>query len=246
MLRPERRPPKNRVERSPTPSAASGSQPRPHRPHREHSRRTTARHRTGVGSRVPQIDPVKKARLPRPGDTKPLIPPDRSALSCPKGQSVTREVDRDAVGDRLRGRHPRPRTDSRLNPLRQRWGTAILRDPPAEVPPLPTVTGHWRSWLARLHDTQEVTGSNPVWPTRLPPRASARGGVVFKSARSRGQCGQGDSTVSPDVTFLRFFRVAPLVSGAEMDTLLASHLPPEGLGSLLRSLPGLFSCPRRP
>lgn len=26
-------------------------------------------------------------------------------------------------------------------------------------------TGHWRSWLARLHDTQEVTGSSPVWPT---------------------------------------------------------------------------------
>ena len=25
--------------------------------------------------------------------------------------------------------------------------------------------GHWRSWLARLHDTQEVTGSTPVWPT---------------------------------------------------------------------------------
>ena len=25
--------------------------------------------------------------------------------------------------------------------------------------------GHWRSWLARLYDTQEVTGSNPVWPT---------------------------------------------------------------------------------
>ena len=22
---------------------------------------------------------------------------------------------------------------------------------------------HWRSWLARLHDTQEVTGSSPVW-----------------------------------------------------------------------------------
>ena len=26
-------------------------------------------------------------------------------------------------------------------------------------------SGHWRSWLARLYDTQEVTGSNPVWPT---------------------------------------------------------------------------------
>lgn len=26
-------------------------------------------------------------------------------------------------------------------------------------------TGDWRSWLARLHDTQEVTGSTPVSPT---------------------------------------------------------------------------------
>ncbi len=25
--------------------------------------------------------------------------------------------------------------------------------------------GDWRSWLARLHDTQEVTGSIPVSPT---------------------------------------------------------------------------------
>lgn len=27
--------------------------------------------------------------------------------------------------------------------------------------------GHWRSWLARLYDTQEVTGSSPVWPIPL-------------------------------------------------------------------------------
>tara|TARA_E500000075_G_C6705753_1_gene182089 strand:- start:57 stop:380 length:324 start_codon:yes stop_codon:yes gene_type:complete len=26
-------------------------------------------------------------------------------------------------------------------------------------------SGDWRSWLARLHDTQEVTGSIPVSPT---------------------------------------------------------------------------------
>src|SRR5690606_41580153 len=25
--------------------------------------------------------------------------------------------------------------------------------------------GDWRSWLARMHDTHEVTGSNPVSPT---------------------------------------------------------------------------------
>ncbi len=25
--------------------------------------------------------------------------------------------------------------------------------------------GHWRSWLARLVDIEEVTGSSPVWPT---------------------------------------------------------------------------------
>jgi hypothetical protein len=28
---------------------------------------------------------------------------------------------------------------------------------------------HWRSWLARLHDTQEVTGSSPVWTTHFTP-----------------------------------------------------------------------------
>jgi hypothetical protein len=26
------------------------------------------------------------------------------------------------------------------------------------------VTGHWRSWLARLVDIEEVTGSSPAWP----------------------------------------------------------------------------------
>ncbi len=30
-----------------------------------------------------------------------------------------------------------------------------------------THRGDWRSWLARLHDTQEVTGSTPVSPTLL-------------------------------------------------------------------------------
>ncbi len=28
--------------------------------------------------------------------------------------------------------------------------------------------GDWRSWLARMHDTHEVTGSNPVSPTSMP------------------------------------------------------------------------------
>lgn len=30
------------------------------------------------------------------------------------------------------------------------------------------LTGHWRSWLARLVDIEEVTGSSPVWPTSKP------------------------------------------------------------------------------
>jgi hypothetical protein len=37
--------------------------------------------------------------------------------------------------------------------------------------------GHWRSWLARLHDTQEVTGSNPVWPTPTAAGISGGGGA---------------------------------------------------------------------
>ena len=36
--------------------------------------------------------------------------------------------------------------------------------------------GHWRSWLARLYDTQEVTGSSPVWPTSRTPLS---GGVLL-------------------------------------------------------------------
>ena len=28
------------------------------------------------------------------------------------------------------------------------------------------ITGHWRSWLARFLDMEEVTGSSPVWPIR--------------------------------------------------------------------------------
>lgn len=35
--------------------------------------------------------------------------------------------------------------------------------------------GDWRSWLARLHDTQEVTGSSPVSPTSPEPTLPRRG-----------------------------------------------------------------------
>ena len=34
--------------------------------------------------------------------------------------------------------------------------------------------GDWRSWLARLHDTQEVTGSTPVSPTTPKPLRALR------------------------------------------------------------------------
>jgi hypothetical protein len=44
------------------------------------------------------------------------------------------------------------------------------------------ILGDWRSWLARLHDTQEVTGSIPVSPTLL------------KALKSLGQR-PGDETV---------------------------------------------------
>ncbi len=42
-----------------------------------------------------------------------------------------------------------------------------------------TITGHWRSWLARLYDTQEVTGSSPVWPTSKDGSRSSRGAAAF-------------------------------------------------------------------
>ena len=35
-----------------------------------------------------------------------------------------------------------------------------------------SITGGWRSWLARLLDTQKVTGSNPVPPTKILASAS--------------------------------------------------------------------------
>src|SRR5215470_14654226 len=34
--------------------------------------------------------------------------------------------------------------------------------------------GRWRSWLARLLDTQEVTGSSPVRPTQFSRHRSGR------------------------------------------------------------------------
>ena len=46
-------------------------------------------------------------------------------------------------------------------------------------------TGHWRSWLARLHDTQEVTGSSPVWPIFGKLKALRAGGNRASSARLR-------------------------------------------------------------
>ena len=50
------------------------------------------------------------------------------------------------------------------------WGIVIERRLVAiksvgDYPSGPLYMGHWRSWLARLYDTQEVTGSSPVWPT---------------------------------------------------------------------------------
>src|SRR5690606_29194503 len=41
------------------------------------------------------------------------------------------------------------------------WVT--LQDVAAHSAPL-LRTGHWRSWLARFLDMEEVTGSSPVWP----------------------------------------------------------------------------------
>ena len=38
---------------------------------------------------------------------------------------------------------------------------------------------HWRSWLARLHDTEKVTGSSPVWFTEDTTLASREGRVVL-------------------------------------------------------------------
>ena len=36
------------------------------------------------------------------------------------------------------------------------------------------VLGHWRSWLARLVDIEEVTGSSPVWPITAKRPANRR------------------------------------------------------------------------
>ncbi len=52
--------------------------------------------------------------------------------------------------------------------------------------------GHWRSWLARLYDTQEVTGSSPVWPTDHERSPATPAGLLsfmpatHRSARSMG------------------------------------------------------------
>ncbi len=45
--------------------------------------------------------------------------------------------------------------------------------------------GRWRSWLARLYDTQEVTGSSPVRPTSI--RLASGSVCGFFSCRYRGR-----------------------------------------------------------
>ncbi len=40
--------------------------------------------------------------------------------------------------------------------------------------------GDWRSWLARLHDTQEVTGSIPVSPTTADLLKAPQESVAFR------------------------------------------------------------------
>ena len=47
-------------------------------------------------------------------------------------------------------------------------GKGLARALPTLVPSVPfTARGRWRSLVAHLHDTQGVTGSSPVRPTRL-------------------------------------------------------------------------------
>lgn len=39
--------------------------------------------------------------------------------------------------------------------------------------------GDWRSWLARLHGMQKVTGSNPVFSTAKGKKYKVRGKIIF-------------------------------------------------------------------
>ena len=39
--------------------------------------------------------------------------------------------------------------------------------------------GDWRSWLARLHGMQKVTGSNPVFSTAKGKKHKVRGKIIF-------------------------------------------------------------------
>ena len=39
--------------------------------------------------------------------------------------------------------------------------------------------GDWRSWLARLHGMQKVTGSNPVFSTTKGKKYKVRGKIIF-------------------------------------------------------------------
>ena len=53
------------------------------------------------------------------------------------------------------GRRTAPLSENGCEPLARISFEARMADP-----------DHWRSWLARLHDTEKVTGSSPVWSTK--------------------------------------------------------------------------------
>lgn len=61
----------------------------------------------------------------------------------------------------------RSQTRAATSPRPTRRNHAILSTLDSRPPGRHESLGHWRSWLARLHDTQEVTGSSPVWPTSI-------------------------------------------------------------------------------
>ena len=75
------------------------------------------------------------------------------------------------------------------------------------MPIIDTPTGRWRSWLARLHDTQEVTGSSPVRPTflnlnyaaELSLAYSSRKPVAHQEDHKVGAVGDGVAVVVPRI-----------------------------------------------